>query len=136
MSDTLRGEAEIRNAKGLHARGYDILILGGLQEGEIARKIQRGLSQARDLTGRTDFAQIGLLASRAALVVGNDTGPLHLAAAAGAPTIVLFSKASDPALSAPRGKVAVLQAAKLSELPVAKVAQAAAALLPSSQGAA
>ena len=37
---------------------------------------------------------------------------------------------------APRGKVAVLRADKLSELPVAKVAQAAAALLPSRQGAA
>jgi hypothetical protein len=50
--------------------------------------------------------------------------------------VVLFSSVSDPALSAPRGKVAVLQAPKLSELPVAKVAQAAAALLPTRSGAA
>ncbi len=50
------------------------------------------------------------LGAKAALAVGNDTGPLHLAAAGGAPTIVLFSKASDPALSAPRGRVAILQA--------------------------
>jgi hypothetical protein len=48
--------------------------------------------------------------------------------------VVLFSGASDPALSAPRGKVAVLQAQKLSELPVAKVAQAAATLLPTGAG--
>ena len=53
-----------------------------------------------------------MLGAKAALAVGNDTGPLHLAAAAGAPTVVLFSSASDPALSAPRGKVAVLQAAE------------------------
>jgi len=117
-------------AKALYAEGYDILIIGGPQEGEIARQIQRGLSQARDLTGRTDFAQIGLLGARAALVIGNDTGPLHLAAAAGAPTIVLFSKASDPALSAPRGHVTVLQADDLAKLPVESVVQAAKSLRP------
>jgi ADP-heptose:LPS heptosyltransferase len=102
----------------------------------LAHAIQREVPRARDLTGRTDFASIAVLGAKAALAIGNDTGPLHLAAAAGAPTVVLFSSVSDPALSAPRGKVAVLQAANLSELAVAKVAQAAAALLPTRQGAA
>ena len=123
-------------AKALHGLGYDIVVIGGLQESELARKIQRSLPQARDLTGRTDFAQIGLLGARAALVIGNDTGPLHLAAAAGAPTIVLFSKASDPALSAPRGHVTVLQADNLAELPVESVVQAAQSLVPAPTGAA
>jgi ADP-heptose:LPS heptosyltransferase len=117
-------------AKALYAEGYDIVVVGGIQEQEIARKIQRGLSQARDLTGRTDFAAIALLGARAGLVIGNDTGPLHLAAAAGAPTIVLFSKASDPALSAPRGHVTVLQADELADLPVESVVQAARSLRP------
>jgi ADP-heptose:LPS heptosyltransferase len=119
-------------AKILSARGFDILIIGGLQESQIARDIQHHLPAARDLTGRTDFAAIALLAARAALAVGNDTGPLHLVAATGAPTIVLFSKASDPALSAPRGHVAVLQADNLAELPVDSVAQTAAILAPAS----
>jgi ADP-heptose:LPS heptosyltransferase len=92
--------------------------------------VQRTVPRARDLTGRTDFARIAVLGARAALAVGNDTGPLHLAAAAGAPTVVLFSGASDPTLSAPRGKVAVLQAVKLSDLAVAKVAQTALSLAP------
>ena len=87
------------------------------------------------LTGRTDFARIAILGAKAALVVGNDTGPLHLAAATGAPTIVLFSSASDPALSAPRGHVAVLQASNLADLAVATVAQAANALAPAPGGA-
>ena len=43
---------------------------------------------------------------RAALAVGNDTGPMHLAAAIGCPCVVLFSAASDPALTAPRGPAA------------------------------
>ena len=77
-----------------------------------------------------------MLGAKAALAVGNDTGPLHLAAASGAPTVVLFSKASDPALSAPRGKVAVLQAERLSDLAVATVAQKALALVATKAGAA
>jgi ADP-heptose:LPS heptosyltransferase len=123
-------------ARILYARGLDIVIIGGPQESALAQAIQRQVPRARDLTGRTDFASIAVLGAKAALAIGNDTGPLHLAAAAGAPTVVLFSSVSDPALSAPRGKVAVLQAANLSQLAVAKVAQAAAALLPSRQGAA
>jgi ADP-heptose:LPS heptosyltransferase len=123
-------------ARILYARGLDIVIIGGPQEAALAQAIQRQVPRARDLTGRTDFASIAVLGAKAALAIGNDTGPLHLAAAAGAPTVVLFSSVSDPALSAPRGKVAVLQAANLSELAVAKVAQAAVALLPTRQGAA
>ncbi|WP_374470682.1 glycosyltransferase family 9 protein [Phenylobacterium sp.] len=117
-------------ARILYGRGFDIVIIGGPQETALAHAIQRTVPRARDLTGRTDFARIAVLGAKAALAVGNDTGPLHLAAAAGAPTVVLFSGASDPALSAPRGKVAVLRAEKLSELPVAKVAQAAVSLAP------
>jgi ADP-heptose:LPS heptosyltransferase len=113
----------------LRKRGLEILILGGMQESALARAIQRKV-QARDLTGRTDFAQIALLAARATVAVGNDTGPMHLIAAAGAPTLVLFSSASEPTLCGPRGHVAVLQADKLGELPVAQVARAVEILAP------
>ena len=65
----------------LYNRGFDIVILGGPQESAEARQIQRYVGKARDLTGRTDFARIAILGAKAALVVGNDTGPLHLAAA-------------------------------------------------------
>jgi ADP-heptose:LPS heptosyltransferase len=116
-------------AKALYARGYDIVIIGGPQESSLARTIQKYVGVARDLTGRTDFARIATLAAKAALVVGNDTGPLHLAAAAGCPTVVLFSKASNPALSAPRGRVAILRSEDLAELSVAQVQQAADGLL-------
>ena len=113
----------------LRQRGLEIIVVGGPQESGLARAIQRQV-QARDLTGRTDFAQIAALAARATLAVGNDTGPMHLIAAAGAPTIVLFSSASDPTLCGPRGHVSVMQAENLNELPVASVLAAAESLLP------
>ena len=92
--------------------------------------IGRAAPGAVDLTGRTDYAQIAGLGARAALAVGNDTGPTHLLAAAGAPTLVLFSAESDPALCAPRGRrVEVLQAERLGSLAPESVLEAARNLL-------
>jgi ADP-heptose:LPS heptosyltransferase len=113
---------------GLEAHGFDVLILGGLQEAELARGIQRKAPRARDLTGRTDFAQIAGLAARAAVAIGNDTGPVHLIAAAGAPTVVLFSSASSPEQSAPRGHVTVFQAPDLKDVAVETVLASALSL--------
>ena len=98
-------------------RGLQVAVLGGPAEAGIGAAIAIAASGTRDLTGATDYAQIAGLAARAALAVGNDTGPTHLVAAAGAPTLVLFSADSDPALCAPRGRrVEVVQEARLSEL--------------------
>ncbi len=113
----------------LRKRGLDVLIIGGMPESALARAIQRKV-QARDLTGRTDFAQIAALAARATLAVGNDTGPMHLIAAAGAPTLVLFSAASDPMLCGPRGHVAVMQSPNLDDLAVSDVVSAVDRLAP------
>lgn len=124
-----------RLARRLYDRGYDILVIGGPQESALGREIQRHVPQTRDLTGRTDFAKVAQIGAGAALVVGNDTGPLHLAAAAGAPTVVLFSKASDPVLSAPRGHVIVVQTDDLTTLEPSTVERAADSLLPLEGGA-
>jgi ADP-heptose:LPS heptosyltransferase len=112
-------------AKLLEAAGFEVAIIGGPQEGGLARAIQAGAGRARDLTGQTDFAQIAALGARAAVAIGNDTGPVHLIAAAGAPTIVLFSSASDPTLCGPRGNVTVLRAPDLDQLPADTVLTAA-----------
>ena len=117
-------------AAALMRQGLDVGVLGGSAEVEIGREITAGAPGVRDLTGRTDYAEIAGLAARAALAVGNDTGPTHLIAAAGAPTLVLFSDASDPALCAPRGRrVEVLQTASLAALEPQVVVARAQALL-------
>lgn len=77
-------------------------------------------SGARDLCGQTSLTEIIVLARGARLAVGNDTGPMHLIASAGCPTVSLFSQASDPALCAPRGpdgaQVAMLRRPDLAGL--------------------
>lgn len=120
----------------LRAAGFDNIVIGGPEQSALARYIQKFDPKARDLTGRTDFAQIAVLASKAALAIGNDTGPLHLIASAGAPTLALYSKASDPIADGPRGHVAVLQADRLDDLPLEAVMRAARSVTPQAEGAA
>ena len=113
-------------AKALAQEGLGVAVIGGPGEGPLAEAIRAIAPEALDLTGRTDFAQVAALGGKAALAVGNDTGPTHLAAAAGAPTLALFSGESDPALCGPRGRaVQVLQMERLGELSTDTVLQSA-----------
>jgi ADP-heptose:LPS heptosyltransferase len=104
------------------------VILGSRAEQKLAAEIAKRAPTAIDLTGRTTLPQLAGVLARAALAVGNDTGPMHLAAALGTRSIVLFGGASDPALTAPRypdgGWPTVLRKAELAGLAVADVAAA------------
>ena len=102
--------------------GIRPVVIGSGTDMPLAAAILARCPAALDLTGRTTLPDLAGLAARAALAVGNDTGPMHLAAAVGCRCIVLFSGSSDPALTAPRGDVAVLREASLADLPVARVA--------------
>jgi ADP-heptose:LPS heptosyltransferase len=111
-------------AERLATRGFSPVVIGSAAEAPLARAIPAAL----DLTGRTTIAQLGAIAARAAVAVGNDTGPMHLAAAVGCPSVVLFSADSDPALTAPRlpggGWPTVLRVPDLADLPIERVAAA------------
>jgi len=102
--------------------GYVPLLLGAAAENAILAEINALCPAARNLCGRTDFGQIAALARGAAAAVGNDTGPMHIIAALGCAATVLFSGASDPALTAPNGPaVRLLQRPRLADLAVADV---------------
>jgi len=99
------------------------VIIGGAAEQGLGAAVVERCPTARDLTGRTSFGEIVSLAGRALYAVGNDTGPMHLIVAAGCPATVLYSAASDPGLTAPRGaRVTILRRPVLAELAVDDVA--------------
>ena len=108
----------------LLTRDVTPVVIGVASERPLAAGIRAACPEARDLTGQTSFAEIAALARRAQAAIGNDTGPMHLIAAAGCPCVVLFSADSDPALCAPRGKVTVLRRPNLAGLTVDDVAAA------------
>ncbi len=100
------------------AQALPVVVVGGAEQ-------RFEVPGAIDLTGQTSFLELASVLRGAALALGNDTGPMHLAAALGTKSVVLFSAASDPALTAPRYKDGswplILRAASLQDLPVAEV---------------
>ena len=71
--------------------GARVAVLAAGPERERARPLLDALgAQAVDLTGRTDPLAAAACLRRAALYVGNDSGLMHIAAAAGVPTVGLF----------------------------------------------
>ncbi|MEE8444876.1 MAG: glycosyltransferase family 9 protein [Alphaproteobacteria bacterium] len=101
------------------------VLIGTQAEAAVNSAIAAASPEAMDLTGKTSLFDIAAMATRAQIAVGNDTGPMHLIAAAGCPSVVLFSDASDPARTAPRGPyVVVMRKPNLADLPLTEVAAA------------
>jgi ADP-heptose:LPS heptosyltransferase len=117
----------------LAQHGVTPVVIGAASEADLAATIRAACPQAVDLTGRTSLAQIFAIASRAALAVGNDTGPMHIAASTGCRCVVLFSADSEPAMTAPRGPdgswPVVLRRPVLAQLDVADAVAATLELL-------
>jgi len=118
--------------------GATAAVFGGPAEADraIAEPLLRTLPNAIDLTARLSVPEAAACLSRAALFVGNDSGLMHLAAAAGAPTLGLFGP-TDPTEYAPSGRWAAATAApsaNIADLTVAQAFNAATTLLGSVRG--
>ncbi len=77
--------------------GARIAIFGADNERELARPVIEALAGDRliDLVGATGLATAAACLGRCALYIGNDSGLMHMAAAAGAPTLGLFGPSHD-----------------------------------------
>ena len=109
----------------LSAHGMRPVVAGTAAECEDAAVIRAACPQTIDLTGRTTIQDLAGVAHRAAVAVGGDTGPIHLAAMMGCPVVALFSRFSDPALAAPVGDTRLIRAGRLDDLGVDAVVAAA-----------
>ena len=113
----------------LQQRGVHVLLLCGPVEADQ----QRIPASVRSLQPPGLLELAGLL-ERADLFIGNDSGPGHIAAAVGTPTLILFGP-TDPRVWRPRGRQAhILQApaGRLGALAVNSVHEAACAILEGS----
>lgn len=70
--------------------GVRILLLWGPDEEAMARSIAAGMTSRPILAPPTTLPELSALLRRSALMVAGDTGPLHLAAALGTPSIGLY----------------------------------------------
>lgn len=113
----------LRLASFLADRGLTPVLIGGPDEAAAGTEIARDCPAVRNLIGGTTLGDLVTLGGVCFYAVGNDTGPMHLIVAGGAAATVLYSAASDPDLTAPRGaRVTILRRADLGDLPVEEVA--------------
>lgn len=84
--------------------GLQPVLIGTQEEKEIMDSIARSCPKALNLGGQTTLFDIVALARAAAGAIGNDTGPMHMIAPTGCPTLVLFSGSSNPVRHAPKGE--------------------------------
>lgn len=103
----------------------------GAMERELAAPVLAAFPGAIDLVGNLSLPEAAACLKRASLFIGNDSGLMHLAAAAGAPTLGLFGP--TPAREyAPAGRSAAATLSpdgSMQGLPVAQALAAATALL-------
>ncbi len=113
--------------------GARVAVFGGpgAQERALAAPVLTALPHAIDLVGALTLPEAAACLARCALFVGNDSGLMHLAAAAGAPTLGLFgpTPAEEYAPAGRRTAVAVARGPAMADLPVADALAAAVGLL-------
>lgn len=90
-----------RVADALARRGHPIVLTGTTGEAGLTRAVARAMqAPAVNLAGRTPLGTLAALLNQARLLVCNDTGVSHLAAALGVPSVVI-STGDNPARWAP-----------------------------------
>ncbi|WP_046115581.1 glycosyltransferase family 9 protein [Aquincola tertiaricarbonis] len=76
----------------LAGQGLRIVLTGSEGEREVVQRVKQAMRhEALDLTARTDFWSLAALVEGARLLLSNDTGLSHVAAAVGAPSVVVSS---------------------------------------------
>ena len=97
----------------LIAANHDVhvALIGGADETALARQVMERVQHARAVTslaGKLELAELPTLLARCALFIGNNSGPKHIAAALGVPTIGVHSGVVDANEWGPLGDRAVV----------------------------
>jgi len=94
-------------AREVRSIGLPVVIVGTTADRDSADAVMEKAPGCIDLVGKTDLASLTSLFAGAKAVIGNDTGPVFLAAKTGTPTVMVMGPDTDPAMSAPTGEKAV-----------------------------
>lgn len=74
--------------------GLPVVIVGTRGEAALGEEVREGLEGVANWCGETDLAGLLAVLARAALVVSNDSGAMHLAAALRRPQVAIFGSTS------------------------------------------
>jgi heptosyltransferase-1 len=82
-------------ARGAAAMGLDVVVAWGPSERDRAAAVVAAAGDKARLAPSTDLLQLASLLAGASLAIGGDTGPVHLAASLGTPTVAVFVTTSE-----------------------------------------
>jgi len=71
-------------------KGYQVVLVGGKEDLSSALAVRMAVPETLSAVGMLRLSETGALLKRCQLYIGNDSGPLHLAAALHVPTVALF----------------------------------------------
>jgi ADP-heptose:LPS heptosyltransferase len=110
--------------------GLRPVVILGPEEGAIAREAQSTFPASSIILGGLTLSQLASLAARLVVLVSNDTGPMHVAAAVGTPVVMLSNEFPGHELYAPVGENRrILARPKVAQIAPAEVCDAARSLL-------
>ncbi|MGH7140377.1 MAG: lipopolysaccharide heptosyltransferase II, partial [Pirellulales bacterium] len=79
-------------ADGLAKHGFEIVLTGDQSESELIASIQRQMfSPSQSLAGKLSLAELAALIEASPVLISNNTGPVHVAAAVGTPVVDLYA---------------------------------------------
>lgn len=94
----------------IRERGVGAVFLGDDRDARALEGVEIiRAGQAISLAGRTDLFKLAAVMSRCRVIICNDSGPMHLAAALGIPVVAIFGS-TDPMITGPRGPHRILRA--------------------------
>lgn len=86
-------------------KGASLFLIGGAEDVAAGAQLEREFKgRVLNLVGKLSLPQLAGLLKEMNLVIAGDTGPMHLAAAVGAPVLALFGP-TDPVRTGPYGPV-------------------------------
>jgi ADP-heptose:LPS heptosyltransferase/GT2 family glycosyltransferase len=94
----------------IERNGVNIMLVGGPDEVEVAESLRKNVlhpDAVASMAGKTSLADLPGLLKNCVLYIGNDSGPKHIAAAVGIPTVGIHSGVVDPVEWGPIGPSAV-----------------------------
>jgi len=99
------------------ARAFRAVIVGASNEADLCERLAAEIPGALNLCGKTDVPTLAAVVRRLDLLVSNDTGPMHIAAAVGTKVLDVTLGSAMAAESAPYGEGHIVVEAKLGCFP-------------------
>ena len=91
---TLEGYIDV--AKYFESKGYDVVLIGDKNDMSISQQILKSVNfSLLNLTGQLALPETAAILKRSQLLIANDTGVMHMAAALGVKLIALFGPTTE-----------------------------------------